>query len=265
MEYKILVICGESQVTKHHIKIISLIKTYCNNLDISISNTKFENLNIYRHNNLSLCNLHENYKLIPPGMHEYCESEDRRPEDVEIINHFNEEHNNYYDYIYLEHCPKSDFDIQYIKWFNMLKLGGYLIFFDSLSYYDNNSLINPNIMNNVIINQDKPERTEKDHETIRLYMSEINPQPEVTDLLELHQLQSMNKCSKIFTRINKFMFRKDKDTIFDMYKLSKDYINYISNFNPLPIENLGLDEHRKYLKYKEKYLKQVSYFNKSQP
>ena len=249
--YIILIIGGERCVTTHHNKHIEIIKKYCNqDIDIDIDNTTFENLN-QSMDYLSTCNIYNEYKLVPPNQFDMCDNECDTNHEYDSFTQsnkiFNDEHNNKYDYIIFENCPISYFKIEYFKYYNMLKLYGYLIFYSGVYYFNSNNIISSCYDSNRMTNRE--EETQHDIDTCEIYDDHRICDSSVC-LREYYELQFLHGCSKIFTRINKYIFKKDIDILYDMNSVIRQFFEHIFNFNP----NIDSDTYKnKYIKYKHKY------------
>lgn len=127
INYNILIVCGINGSDNHYPKIIDLIKKYCDNTTIDINQVHFECLNV-EDDHLRLCDIYNEYKLIPEFGPDCYNSEITETEKRKLLE-FNNGHDYYYDYIIFEHCNYALFDIEHVKYFNMLKLNGYLLLF----------------------------------------------------------------------------------------------------------------------------------------
>lgn len=265
-KFLILIVCGEHKTDKYYDKHIEIIKKYCQNSNINRCNVTFENLN-KGDEYLSISNIYNEYKLIPRGefesMYDYeCERNHVNDEIIEDNKKFNDDHNNKYDYIIFEHCPIPYFQIEYFKYHNMLKLHGYLIIFCEIFFFDSNNIVTPCFNDNTIVNRENESQNDRDK-------CELYDDGRICDssvcLQEIYNLQFLNGCGKIFSRINKYMFKKENENIYNMKSIIQKYFEYIFNFNPnneseyksgSESESESKKNHNKYLKYKYKY-KQV--------
>lgn len=126
--YKILVVCGLNELNIYHEKYIKIIKKYCNNNSITLENCTFINLNnLKSYNQLLSIDLKLLYK---PSTFIYSNNFDKNMKQLKKINDKIENNDKLkYDYIIYEHCPINSFNIEYIKYYNILKLNGYLIIY----------------------------------------------------------------------------------------------------------------------------------------
>jgi hypothetical protein len=114
---------------------------------------------------------------------------------ITSIQELNTNLNNKYDYIIYEHCPLEP-NVNYVKYYNMLKPNGYLIYFSSYSYDDNGNIISNEMM--------------------------------IDNKVKL-QCESFNT---IFKRINSLIFQKKNDNIFNIVDVIDEFIKYQYQFNP---------------------------------
>jgi hypothetical protein len=88
-------------------------------------------------------------------------------------------------------------------------------------YYSDYSIIAPNYLNNEIINSDIPERTDDDRQTIDIIREHHHTQT----LHDINGLLFIDKCAKIFTRINKYIFKKEIENNFNMHQVCENILN----------------------------------------
>jgi hypothetical protein len=227
--YKILLVCGDGnrQYYRDHLEII---KKYCHKT-IDMDKVEFENLNISP-NMLSLTDLHDYLALIPPDYDDTHFSE----ENLDIyckhdIKQFNKTHNNYYDFIIYEHCALRYFtSVEYVKYYNMLKRDGFLIHFAGMFYYSDYSLVQQNILDMKTSHPPAGKQgiIEQKDQHLYEYLEECENK---MDLSSIYNLLYLKRFETIFKRINKYIFQKEDDRVFDMRDICKNYINYIFNFD----------------------------------
>ena len=227
--YKILLVCGDGN-RKYYPDHLEIIKKYCG-ITIDMDNVEFENLNICP-NMLSLTNLHDYLALIPPNYDDTHFSE----ENLDIyckhdIKQFNKTHNNYYDFIIYENCALRYFtSVEYVKYYNMLKRDGFLIHFAGMYYYSDYSLAQENILDKTTSNPPTGQQGNIEQKDQHLF-EYLNECENKMDLSYIYNLLYLKRHETIFERINKYIFKKKDNRVFDMRDICKNYINYIFNFD----------------------------------
>ena len=135
-----------------------------------------------------------------------------------------------YDYIIYEHCPINSFNIEYIKYYNILKLNGYLIIYIDQMFNSKLELVNnkkPNKLN-YVQNLDNQNDYEEDLQKYQDFIEE----PKTLNHKSLYEFGNrsrklyLNSLNKIFVKVNKYIYKKQlkKYLIWKIYVITIIYI-----------------------------------------
>jgi hypothetical protein len=241
----ILIVCGIKNYDEYHDSIIGIINNINKSsaIDKSLCNfVTLQHMNFYGkiESDLYISNIDSNFCIFDERF-ALDIIVNQKDDTFEPIKKFNNEYNNKFDYIILEHCPINQHVVimipEFIKHYNLLKNNGYLILFSE-------NLLLQNF-----------EFKDDDNKHFDFYI-----------------------LNNIYTKYGNNIYQKKNNNIYNMREHCKNYKNYCLafiedpnytgipifeykiyclNYVPLPIYDTFLNDSKtalKYLKYKNKYI-----------